>query len=504
MTAPWCSLKSGSAVPLATVGERPLDVLCAEVIAAVATGQRLGCWCGDGEGRIIAVLVDDAAGLLRVARAPVGDQYPSLTPTCPQAHLFERELAEQFGVIPDGHPWFKPVRFHRRWTPGPDAWGRADDEPIRPGVTDMFTVAGEGVHEVAVGPVHAGVIEPGHFRFQCHGERVFHLEINLGYQHRGIERALIGGPHPRTLKHMETAAGDTSIAHTWAHCQVIEALAGITVPDHAQHLRALMLEYERLANHTGDLGALAGDTGFQPTAAFNGRIRGDFLNLSAAVCGSRLGRDMLRPGGVRFGLDATRRDDLRKRLDRAGHDVLHSGKLLFSAASVQARFEGVGLVRSEDAAAVGLVGVARRACGSLHDARFDHPIPGLDRPSGGPATATSGDVQARADVRFHEIQTSLDYARTLLDRIVPNAAPLCAPTAPLRGDHLAIGLIEGWRGPVLHLGLTGTDGHFTRYKLVDPSFHNWFGLMLALRDEQISDFPLCNKSFNLSYCGFDL
>ena len=228
--------------------------------------------------RLYAVTSETATATLRVFATDVSDRYPSLTPSCPAAHWFEREIAEQWGVKPEGHPWLKPIRFHRSYCDGRDAWDREPGQAIAPCVTDYFRVEGEEVHEVAVGPVHAGVIEPGHFRFQCLGEHVFHLEIELGYQHRGIERRLVGGPDKRTIHYMETLAGDTTIGHATAYCQAVEALAGREASLRAQALRAIALELERLANHTGDLGALAVDIGFLPTSAYCGRLRGDFLN----------------------------------------------------------------------------------------------------------------------------------------------------------------------------------------------------------------------------------
>ena len=233
-------------------------------------------------------------------------EYPSLTPACPQAHWFEREIWEQHGVVPVGHPWLKPIRFQPRQRASRRN-GLLAQAAAACGVADFFQMSGEEVHEVAVGPVHAGVIEPGHFRFQCQGETVFHLEISLGYQHRGVERALAGGPDPRTMHYIETLAGDTSIAHAIAHCRAVESLSDTRVPPRAQVIRGIALELERVANHIGDLGALAGDVGFLPTMSYCGRIRGDVLNMTAMLCGNRFGRGLVRPGGVAFDLDGESR-----------------------------------------------------------------------------------------------------------------------------------------------------------------------------------------------------
>jgi len=504
-------LRNGQALPLGRVPELPPAEFRAAVLAAVREGRRLACLCADPDLRLYAVLAGDRDQLLLAVRTRLdAPRYPALTPECPQAHLFERELAEQFGIIPQGHPWFKPVRYHRSWVPDRDAWGRTG--PIEPAVTEFYQVKGEEVHEVAVGPVHAGVIEPGHFRFQCHGETVFHLEIALGYQHRGIERALAGGPHPLSLKHAETAAGDTTAAHAWAYCLALEGLAGAAVPARPDRVRGVALELERAANHTGDLGALAGDVGFLPTASFCGRIRGDWLNLTAEACGSRLGRDWLCPGGLRFDLDARRAQAMAARLERVWADTRDAVELLWGASSVMNRFEAAGAVDPIQAREVGLVGVAARACGIDQDVRRDHPFgpyarhpvaPALARPGDGQEAA--GNVHSRAWVRWLELEESHRSLRAALESLAQGEPdPRPGPLPPLAPDHLCVSLVEGWRGEVLHLAVTGAQGRFRRYKIVDPSFHNWFGLALALRGEQISDFPLCNKSFNLSYCGHDL
>jgi len=508
MTAanPFARLRNCGVLPRNDVPQVSLPDFQQAIRTAVSSGQRLAALFGDdapggGAVDLYAVLADSLHGLLRVARTRIeADAFPSLTPGCPQVHLFEREVAEQYGVRPDGHPWFKPVRYHASYRPGHDAWGRTEHPVV--GVTDYYQVEGEEIHEVGVGPVHAGIIEPGHFRFQCHGEQVYHLEISLGYQHRGVERSLSGGPTKRTVFAMETVAGDTTVGHTTAYCQAVESLAGCQVPLRADALRAVALELERLANHTGDLGALAGDVGFLPTASYCGRIRGDFLNLTALLCGSRFGRGLVRPGGVVFDTDEARTKLLLERLETALRDVRGAAELLWNSASVQARFEGTGTVSPETCRALGLVGPAARACAIEGDVRNDFPS-GIFRFAQVPiSTWQTGDVFARAYVRWLEIQRSAAFIRDQLKSLP--GGPVRARMAGLKPDQLAVALVEGWRGEICHVALTDRDGRFARYKIVDPSFHNWMGLALALRDQQISDFPLCNKSYNLSYCGHDL
>ena len=497
-------IRNGESLPLAEVPELSLPAFQEAILEGARSGARLACLCADGDLRLFAVLAEDAEQRLRVARTRLdGSRYPSLTPYCPQAHLFEREIAEQYGIIPEGHPWFKPVRFHQPWSDQPSPWGRQVDSP--PGVTNFFQVSGDEVHEVAVGPVHAGVIEPGHFRFQCHGETVFHLEVALGFQHRGLERALQGGPHALSLKQSETVSGDSSIAHAWAYCRLVESLAGVEVPTRTDRVRGVALELERAANHVGDLGALSGDAGFLPTASFCGRIRGDWLNLSAEVCGSRLGRDWLKPGGLRHDLDPAMAQRLLPRLDQAWADSRDAIDLLWGASSVMLRFEAAGHLAAAQVRELGMVGVPARACGVDLDVRKDHPYGPYRQQPVPSSLAESGNVQSRAWVRWLELAESQKHLSLALEDLSRcEQDPPSGPLPPLAADSLCVSLTEGWRGEVLHLALTDGQGRFSRYKIVDPSFHNWFGLALALRGEQISDFPLCNKSFNLSYCGHDL
>lgn len=494
-------LKNRRSIPLASVPQEGVERFRTTVIEAVAAGWRIVSFFGmpeGGETRLVAVLAADRRGLLGATSTVVGERYPSLTSECPEAHLFEREIAEQCGVTPGSHPSLKPVRRH----PGDHLPSGRTPRAIEREAYPFFRIKGDDVHEVAVGPVHAGIIEPGHFRFQMHGERVLHLEIVLGYQHRGVERLLETADPARAMLVAESVAGDTVIGHASAYCGAIEALARSRKTPRAQAIRGIALELERLANHIGDLGTIAGDVAYQPAAAFLGRMRGECLNLLMTLSGNRYGRGLVRPGGVAFDLTPEMAAQMRDRLADLEHEFAPVARLMFESASVQARLEGVGTVSPETCRGLGLVGPVARACEVPRDVRHDHPY-GIFRFAHIPvATAWAGDVLARALVRWLEIQRSIAFVIEQVTAI-PKGEPRVAVGA-LRPGELAVAMEEGWRGEIVHVVVTNDAGGIRRHKVTDPSFHNWSALAAAMPGNQISDFPLCNKSFNLSYAGHDL
>ena len=451
--------------------------------------------------RLLAVLRNDDLFLIGTE---VGESFPSLTRAgSKKFQLFEREIAEQYGIRPNGHPWLKPVRYHANYPGLPDIFGNDYAIDI-PGNYEYFQVQGESIHEVAVGPVHAGVIEPGHFRFQCAGEEVLHLEIQLGYQHRGIEKMLTEVPQKRLPVICEGIAGDTSIGHNLCCCQAIEALAGLQVDRGASIVRVIALELERIANHIGDLGALSGDVAFNPPAAYFGRIRGEFLNLLQVLSGNRFGKGLLRPGGITQVMADEQRLLIAQKLSEVTPEIRNVCDLLFSAHTVQARFEHTGTVSLAAAKDLGLVGYAGRACGLAYDARIAFPTERYAVLPGNTNAVTNGDVNSRAEVRREEILHSLALIEMMLSQYEQTRQAVQMRRHELAPDALVVTVNEGWRGEVSHCVLTDQTGRIQRYKIKDPSFHNWMGLAMSLRNQEISDFPLCNKSFNLSYCGYDL
>ena len=495
-------LRNRRAISLAQLPEEPVEAFRRTVGEAVGRGWRLAAFFGmpesHGATRIIAILADDQRGELGATSAVVTDRYPALAPDCSEAAYFERELAEQCGVTPMGHPDLKPVRRH----PPDHGAGAPPSETFDRERYPFPPVEGPSVHEVAVGPVHAGIIEPGHFRFQAYGEEVLHLEIMLGYQHRGVEVLLERHDRNRAVLVAESIAGDTVIGHAGAYCSTIEALGRARKTPRAQAIRGIALELERLANHIGDLGAIAGDIAYQPAAAYFGRMRGECLNALMTVSGNRYGRGLIRPGGTLFDLTPGMTAELTDRMQRLRDELTPVADLMLGNASVQARLEGVGKLPLATGLALGVVGPVARACDIPRDVRHDHPY-GLFRFAHVPvSTAWAGDVLARTLVRWVEVQRSLDFVIEQMAALPKGA--IRVECGALHPNEMVVAMSEGWRGEIVHVCITGHDGRVRRHKVVDPSFHNWPAVAAAMPGNQISDFPLCNKSFNLSYAGHDL
>lgn len=498
----FAPIGNGEAVPRERIPHLAFDEFRRRALELVGGGAKVVQYFAYADGERVKLMAVLRTDRLLAAECGAPESYPSLTVPCEPFHLFEREIAEQFGIRPEGHPWLKMVRYHPNQRGRPDLFGNDYAEDI-PGRYPYYAVEGEEIHEVAVGPVHAGVIEPGHFRFNCIGERVLHLEIQLGYQHRGVERLFLEAGAERLPVLAEGIAGDTAIGHSLCSAQAIEALAGIQTDAGARVIRTIALELERIANHVGDLGALSGDVAFLPPANYCGRMRGDFLNMTLWMCGNRFGKGLVRPGGVRFPMTDDDRQTLSGRIAELKIQAEHVIDLLFSASSVRARFEGCGVVSQADAEHLGLVGPAGRASGIAYDARRGFPTESYRHMEMPVHAESTGDVYARARVRADEVMQSIGIIQSLLaepveTRCVEDADSVLSPSS------LVVAVNEAWRGEVSHCVLTDDGGRILRYKIKDPSFHNWNGLAMALRNTGISDFPLNNKSFNLSYCGFDL
>ncbi len=440
---------------------------------------------------VIAVLANSSTSTIHILGTAVSSKenhFKSFAGVFPQTHYFECELAENHHIVPDGHPWLRPVRKQTIVL---------DTQPY-----SMYSMEGEEVHEVAVGPIHAGVIEPGHFRFQCHGELVYHLEINLGYQHRGIEHLLLNASPSQQSILCESITGDTVIGHTMAHVLAVEGLSNSAVSLRTQVLRSIAEELERIAMHLAGLGGIANDVGYAIGASSYGRLRTLVINSSALLCGSRFGRGFIVPGGLRFNPSNEAIENLRTNLHLVQNDVQKINDVFFGAASVLARLDHTGTVNGEWAKTIGMVGPAARASGVEIDTRSQFPY-GAYRYTHLPfATLTSGDVFARARIRSLEIEESLRFIFEQLENLPGGNIRL--DLNKKRNNSGVISLTEGWRGEIAHCVFTDSNGGMKRYKIKDPSFHNWYGLGLALRSEAISDFPLCNKSFDLSYSGHDL
>lgn len=423
---------------------------------------------------------------------------PSLARLSFQAGRFEREMQDLYGITPLDHPQPRRLIRHAHW---PQDWHpmRNDAGPapdfVAAGRFPFLNVEGAGVYEIPVGPVHAGLIEPGHFRFSVVGESVLRLKARLWFVHRGIERLFAGRSAVGAVELAERISGDTSAGHALAHSLAVEEALGIEMPDPAHRLRALLVELERLYNHVADLGALANDVGFGLANAHAQRAREQLLRINAQTTGDRLLRKAIRPGGV-----VLQALPDPKRLQALADDVAEIAELTLGHSVIYDRFAGTSVLNRTDAEALGTLGYVARASGLVTDARLDHPITDLPVTE---VTATAGDVLARYTVRRDEFAASVALCRTLIDGHhgpIDVRAQLPGPAGAGNG----VGIVEGWRGSIVHRVETGADGTITRAKIVDPSWFNWPALPLAMTDTIVPDFPLTNKSFNLSYAGNDL
>ncbi len=447
--------------------------------------------------RLICCVADDVLHTINVSSALVnrGEGLHSLTAKNHNYEKFEREISENFGIRYFDHPWLKPMRY---------SFNRYNqDERIEN--YPFYNVESHELHEVGVGPIHAGVIEPGHFRFICNGEQIMHLEIQLGYQHRGVEQLFL--EKHKLLERTtlaENIAGDTAVGHTTAFVNLWESLCNYA-PDYSlQYARTLALELERMAIHTGDLSAACTDIAYQLGSAVFGRLRTPLINFFQEWCGNRLAKGLIRAGKINYPFTQKHGDRLLEIFEKYQPDFDEMSKQLFNLPSALSRMEKTGVVTYEELLEIGTVGMSARMNALNRDIRSSHPhdLYG-NKIHHTPIIKHHGDVYSRVQIRKEEVRQSMSYIKDLLKEMVETHGCASVRLIPQKGKF-AISLIEGWRGEICHCAVTDESGNLVAYKIKDPSHHNWMALALAVRNNDISDFPICNKSFDLSYCGHDL
>jgi Ni,Fe-hydrogenase III large subunit/Ni,Fe-hydrogenase III component G len=480
-------------------GELEADLF---VIAAEDRRQHAGCW--------VLHYVFGHAGQHWLVHAEVnlldvpGPAIPSLAPHLYPASRFEREIRDQFGITFEGHPDPRPLVRHAFWPEDYHPLRRG--EPFRDGFVDdgrsfpFMPVGGEGVYEIPVGPVHAGVIEPGHFRFSVLGETIITMKSRLYFTHKGTEKLFEGRTASAGTELAERISGDTSVGHAVAYAQAIETATGTCVPDRAHHIRVLLLELERLYNHVADVGAIANDTGFALAYAHCYRIREDLLRLNRELTGSRLLRGLVIPGGT--AREVNPRVDVLARLHAAVMDFEEIVDACMQNTMLVDRLENTGVLDREAATAYGVTGYVGRASGFDVDARRDFPFAAYGALTFTVPVLTGGDVKARTLIRIEEVRQSVALIRQVWPAV--REGTLASPLGRAEAFRPALGIVEAWRGRIVHLVVLNEEGRIHRLKVVDPSFFNWPALSRALVDAIVPDFPLCNKSFNQSYSGHDL
>ncbi|TKC81449.1 Ni,Fe-hydrogenase III large subunit [Trinickia terrae] len=470
-------------------------------------------------GRLIAVWGTETAGSIRSVsaayecvdgvlwvRLTVDDSYPDLSRLFPYANRMQRAIYDLTGLrahgAQDERPWLNHGNWPRDYFPLLKEASGIERFESRETDYPFVQVAGDGVHEIAVGPIHAGVIEPGHFRFSVVGEKVLRLEERLGYVHRGVERLFECTPALNGHRLAGRIAGDSTVAFAWAYCMALEQACQIEVPAYALRIRALLLERERVANHLGDLGALGNDAGFAFGLAHFSRLKEDWIRMNDRVFGHRYLMDRIVPGGVAVGVTPEHVDAMRDQCEKMSRDVRALRQIYDEQSGLQDRFSGTGRLSADAAAHFGVRGMAARASGRPFDVRAAMRVEPYGAVHVEPASDTRGDVAARVAVRFAEIDESLRLIQAWLAG--PANGLLSVDVVP--GDEAArgVGWVEGWRGDVFVALEIDADGAIARCHCHDPSWQNWPALEHAIIGNIVPDFPLINKSFNLNYAGHDL
>jgi Ni,Fe-hydrogenase III large subunit/Ni,Fe-hydrogenase III component G len=443
-----------------------------------------------------------------ILQAPVaaGDpRFPSLAAELPAVNWQEREIQDWFGLEAEGHPNPRRVALHDNW---PDVHPLRKDFPLREALPPFEgerhvyrPTLGEGVFQIPVGPVHAGIIEPGHFNFAVAGEPILYLQLRMFYTHKGTEKLFEEIPIHRGVFLAESISGDSAFSHGTAFCQAIEAAAEIETPLRGRVMRTILLELERVYNHIADIGAIAMDVGFVVANAHAGRLREQVVRLNEELTGSRLLRGMVCVGGIRRDWSPQQCDLLRDTVERVNREFDELVALVKASDSTRDRLERTGTLRPETAKALGIVGVGGRASGIDLDVRRDHPYAAYSRYRFRVPLYENGDVLHRVQVRMDEVKESLGILREAAADLPPGVC--CARPQPIPPGRCALGAVEGWRGEILHWVRTAPGNRLERCKIKDPSVNNWPALVEAVQGNIVADFPAINKSFNLSYSGTD-
>ncbi len=444
--------------------------------------------------------------IVKTSASADAPSFPSLTKKFVPAFRFERQIQSLMGVTATGHPDTRPWIKHEDWPA--DAWPLRKSFPALqrlPRVTGDYRwvrADGEGIYEIPVGPVHAGIIEPGHFRFQAMGEDILNLEEKLGYVHKGIEKRFEALSWQQASRLAARVSGDSTVAHSLAYARTVESLTGCSVPDRAHWLRALFLERERIANHLGDLGAICNDVAFAFLLYQLHRLKEVMMRTNLSLFGHRFMMDRVVPGGVTVDIDGEGVRTILAELEVLEREVARLVVIYDENASVEDRVRDAGVLASGRARDLGVVGFVARASGLNLDCRIQHPFPPYDRIAVTIPVLVSGDVHARAWIRIEEVRDSIRIIREIL-KTLPAGAIAVEPGSPLPG-RAGFSAVEGWRGEIIMWAQSGPNGEINRCMVRDPSSLNWLGLEQCIHGNIVPDFPLCNKSFNQSYSGNDL